>query len=98
MRERDLIDQDIQRLVRMKFSAERLAAIEFAVCPRCMQSVKAERRLRTPVAYVSSQILCLALMAKRNQKHTSKINFVTKQRSWKRKSSVSPHLTMIFCA
>jgi hypothetical protein len=39
-RERNLIDQDIQRLDRMKFSGQLLANIEFSVCPRCMQSVK----------------------------------------------------------
>ncbi|WP_144720041.1 hypothetical protein [Agrococcus jejuensis] len=39
--ERAHVIQDIARLERMLIAGERLAQIEFAVCPRCMQSLKA---------------------------------------------------------
>ncbi|AMU66837.1 hypothetical protein [Mycobacteroides abscessus] len=39
-RERSLLKQDIDRIGRMQSAGERLAEIEFTVCPRCMQSLK----------------------------------------------------------
>ncbi|WP_224763401.1 hypothetical protein [Salinibacterium sp. ZJ70] len=39
--ERAHVKQDIARLERMASAGERLAQIEFSVCPRCMQSLKA---------------------------------------------------------
>lgn len=39
-RERALLSQDIERLARMQSAGARLAEIEFAVCPRCLQSLK----------------------------------------------------------
>lgn len=40
VRERALLSQDIERLTRMQSAGERLAEIEFTMCPRCMQSLK----------------------------------------------------------
>ena len=39
-REHALVRQDITQITRMITAGQRLAEIEFAVCPRCMQSVK----------------------------------------------------------
>lgn len=40
VRERSLLQQDIARLKKMINAGERIAKIEFAVCPRCMQDVR----------------------------------------------------------
>ncbi|MFT0761782.1 hypothetical protein VRY54_01775 [Actinomyces sp. F1_1611] len=40
-RERGSLKQDIERISRMQSAGERIAQIEFTVCPRCMQSLKA---------------------------------------------------------